>query len=47
MNGLDGELISFAASHVRANLSIPEMQVNYTCSEPVAPLEFSLLTNLL
>lgn len=44
---LDGELISFAASHTGANLRAPEMQVNYTCSKPVASLEFSLLTSLL
>lgn len=47
MNGLDGELISFAVSHAGANLGVPEMQVNYICSKPAALLEFSLLTNLL
>lgn len=47
MNGLDGDLISFAASHAGANLRVAEMQVDYICSKPVALLEFSLLSNLL
>lgn len=47
VNGLDGDLISFAASHAGANLRVAEMQVDYICSKPVALLEFSLLSNLL
>lgn len=44
VSGLDGELISFAASHTGANLRATEIQVNYTCLKPVAFLECSLLT---
>lgn len=47
MSGLNWELISFAAGPAGANVRVPEMQVSYTRSKPVALLEFSLLTNLL
>ena len=45
MSALDGEVISFTAGCVRANLADPEMQVSCTCSKPVTLLEFHLLTD--